>query len=611
MIRYFYSCLISVMCLCNCALQAQHTLVLGNNENDISLSPHAYVYAGQASLAGFDAVLHSDSNQLVRNTSPEEINYGINHSRAWCVFFIRNESNQQEWFLKIQQSRVDTAQLYIVRENNVIEKLPMTGHFQTFSERPVHALPFAYAISIKKNETVALYLYTARQYGRHAAITNLQTKNRFENYEYGFNIALGFVCGMVVLASFLGFFLFLFVREKLYIYYSIYTSSFFFVLLADTGFAHAVLLFPHDQTVTNGFTIVFYYLMGGCLGIFTIELLQLKQYAKPWLYWYGIIASYSFCFFGCLLLVPGLPHAIRWSLVSGSYYLAFITNIYILYIISVSVLKREPIVYFYMAGFFVTSIVGLMLTLSDFQLLNFPHQNKDFYYLTPFAEVLCVALGIGIHFSRTLKERVRVQLALNQTQDQIITIQEDERRRIAQDLHDDVGNSLAAIKNMVVQKRESTEVVAEINNLVNTVRTISHDLMPIDFNEFSLVEIIGHLVNKFKDHPTISIEFDYTGKPVKIKSTTELVIYRIINEIISNILKHSQATKAFIQLMYQEESLVITVEDNGIGMQTSKVAEGIGVRSMRLRADYINAKINFESDEKGTLIILEIPYGAI
>jgi len=416
---------------------------------------------------------------------------------------------------------------------------------------------------------------------------------------------------MVLLASLLGFFLFLFVRQKLYVYYSIYTLSFFFVLLADTGFVHAFLFFPHDQTVTNGFTILLYYWMGGCLGIFTLELLQLKEQGKRWVYWFGMVMCCSFCVFAVVLLIPGLPHIVRWSIVSSSYYLAFLTNLYILYIISISMWKKEPIVYLYVAGFFFTSLIGLMLTLSDFQILNFPRQNKDFYYLTPFVEILCVALGIGIHFSRTLKERVNVQLALNRTQDQIITIQEDERKRIAQDLHDDVGNSLAAVRNMVIQKREWAVVEKEIDTIVNTIRSISHDLMPVNFDEFSLVEITEHTVDKFKDHPTLVLEFDFTGKPVKIKPLTELVIYRIINELISNIFKHAQATKAFIQLIYQKNSLVVTVEDNGIGIKNSKIQEGIGMRSIRLRAEYIHAQLKIESDDKGTQVILEIPYEGI
>jgi signal transduction histidine kinase len=599
---------ITAICLCSGPLHAQHTMVLKDNEHDMAISPHAYVFTGDALLSDFDKVLNADSSRFLRNTLSHEIDYGVTRTRGWCAFVVRNESDQQEWILRIQHSRVDTAQLYGVRANKQVQRFPMTGHFQTVTERPVHALPFAYAVSINKGETVTFYLFTERQYGRHAAVLNLQAEENFENYEYGFNIVLGIVCGMVILAAFVGFFLFVFVRQRLYIYYSVYALSFLFVLMADTGLAQAVRFFPIDQTVVNGFTMIAYYWMGGCLGIFTIELLRLKEYGKAWMYWFGTIMSYSFCVIALLLLFPALPEFLRSGFIAASYYLAVTVNIFILYILSISVVKKEPIVYFYMAGFYFTSLIALLLTLSDFHIIYFPAHNKDIYFLTPLVEILFVAIGIGVHFSRTLKERVNVQLALNETQDQIITIQEDERRRIAQDLHDDVGNSLAAIKNMVIHKRETVSVEKEIDNIITTVRSISHDLMPVDFNEFSLVDIITHNVDKFKDHPTLALELDYTGKAIKLKPLTELVIYRIINELITNIYKHSKASKAFIQLIYQEKSLVVTVEDNGTGIKKSKIEEGIGMRSIRLRSEYIQAKLKIESDDKGTLIILEVPY---
>lgn len=594
--------------LCTCSSFAQNAVVLHNGENDITISPHAYVFAGHAARTNIGKLLTADSTNFIRNHELQEISYGVDQPNGWCVFFIRNESDQNHWILKLQQSRIDTAQLYVVRENNTLERFPMTGHFQTLPERSVHALPFAFDIPLGKNETIACYLYTARQYGKHAAVLRVQTKDFFENYEYGFNIILGFVAGMVALTALLGFFLFLFVRQKLYVYYSIYTLSFLFVLLTDTGFAHAVLFFPHDQTVTDGFTMISYYWMGGCLGVFTIELLQLKQHAARWLYRFGIVLSYLLCVIALLLFIPGLPHIIRAVLVFASYYLAFITNVYILYIICISMRKKEPVVYFYMAGFFFTSVVAVVLMLSDFHIVNFPIQNKDFYYLTPFVEILCVAFGIGIQFSHTLKERARVQQALNETQDQIITIQENERRRIAQDLHDDVSNSLAAIRNMVIRRQEPSVVEKEIDNLIDTIRKISHDLMPVNFEEFSLAEVTEHTVSKFKDHPSLALEFNHTGKMIRLKPFHELVIYRIISELITNILKHAHATQALIQLMYQTDSLVVTVEDNGNGIENPKAEGGMGLRSIRLRADYLHARFKIESDTKGTLIILEVPY---
>jgi len=132
--------------------------------------------------------------------------------------------------------------------------------------------------------------------------------------------------------------------------------------------------------------------------------------------------------------------------------------------------------------------------------------------------------------------------------------------------------------------------------------------MPVNVEEFSLSEVIEHTVSKFKDYPSLVLEFSHTGKPVRLRPFQELVIYRIISELITNILKHAHATQALIQLIYQSGSLVVTVEDNGTGINNPKGEEGMGLRSIRLRADYLHATLKIESDTKGTLIILEVPY---
>jgi signal transduction histidine kinase len=598
--------------LCFGTAYAQDPVLLTPGEDDVVLNPHTYLYKDHyAALDDIDRLLKVPATAFVRNTYYQEVNYGFLQRRGWCRFQVKNTTDQSDWILKVQQSRVDTVQLFIVRENGVPERYPLTGHFQTITQRPVYSLHFAYRVPIEKDETVTFYLYTQRQHGRHATILNLQREVFFQNYAHVFSVAISFICGMIMLAGLIGFVLYFFVREKVYLYYSLYCISFLVLIMVDSGFAHAVISYPEYQVVINNFTTIFYYWIGGWHILFTIELLKIKTYRFKSVYWLGFTSGWLFCIVSVLLMVPALPETLRWWMVLFSYYIVFFVNVYILYAISISIVKREPVVFFYLAGFLVTLIVATILVLADLQILDGVNQNTDLYYFTPLVEILFMVVGLGIHFSRNTKERFRAQLALNQTQNQIITIQEDERRRIAQDLHDDVGNSLAAIKNMVIQRRESTSVEKEIDNLIGAIRNISHNLMPVDFNEFALRDIIGHTVNKFKNHPTIVLEFDVTGEPVKIKPLTELVIYRIINELINNIFKHSRATEAFIQLIYQKESLVVTVEDNGVGIEKLKSEEGIGMRSIRLRAAYIHAKLNIESDDKGTLTILEVPYDTI
>jgi len=588
---------------------AQGAVLIRPGQSDILLNLQTYVHQDPTlGIKDIQQVIDAPPADFRRNTLQQEVNYGFHHKRGWSKFTVKNLSDEKRWMLRIHQARVDTLQLYVLRQNGALEKYAATGHFQTISERPVHALNFAYPVTLSWNETVTFYLYSQRQDGRHATILNLQTKSYFESYEHIFSVAISFLCGIIMLAGLAGFVLYWFVADNIYIYYSIYCISFFVLVLVDAGFVHSELSVASYQAVINTFTTIFYYWIVGWHMLFTIVMLKVKNYKRRWVYWLGKVTGWLFCMLAVILLLPFLPDVLRGAIVYLSYYVVIFVDAYILYTCIISIRRRETVVYFYMAGFLVTVIVALILVMADLEWIDGVNQNTDIFYATPLIEILFMVIGLGMHYSNTIKARFSTQLALNNTQRQIITIQEDERRRIAQDLHDDVGNSLAAIKNMVIQRREPLAVKQEMDNLIDTVRDISHNLMPVDFNEFSIAYIMETTVNKFRGHPQIAIEFDCTGQPVKLQPVTELIIYRIVNELINNILKHAQASSALIQLIYQKDSLVVTVEDSGIGIQRSKNPEGIGLRSIRLRAEYIHARLNVESDPKGTLVILEIPY---
>lgn len=588
---------------------AQGIIEIQPGQEDIVLNSRTSFYKdGTLGIGDIQRVIDAPDSDFERNTVQQEVNYGFDHKRGWCKFTIKNLSDDNRWVLRVQQARVDTVQLYVLRQNGALEKYPATGHFQTIAERPVHALNFAHHLLISWGETVTFYVYTQRQHGHHATVLNLQTKSYFQNYEHRFGIAIGFLCGFIALAALAGFVLYCFVPDKVYLYYSIYCISFLVLTLVNTGLVQSEMSIASYQTVINTFTTIFYYWIMGWHILFTIELLGIKSYKQRWVYWVGFVSGWAACLQAAFLLLPFLPDTLRWEIVYVSYYLVIFLDAYILYTCIVSMRRRAMVVYFYLAGFLVTVIVAFILTLADLDWIDGVNQHIDLFYATPLVEIIFMVIGLGIHYSNTIKERFSVQIALNNTQSQIITIQEDERRRIAQDLHDDVSNSLAAIKNMVIQQRDPLDIKQEMDNLIDTVRDISHNLMPVDFHQFSIAYILETTVNKFSDHPQIVIEFDCTGHPVKLRPLTELVIYRIVNELINNILKHAQARSAFIQLIYQKESLVVTVEDSGIGLQRSSNPEGIGLRSIRLRAEYIHAQLSMESDNRGTLVILEIPY---
>lgn len=582
---------------------SQRVISIGNEHENIVINPHAYIFKDKtAGIHEVNKVIAAPDNAFIKNHSFQEVHYGFSQPSGWCRFTIKNTSDYIDWIVKVHQSRVDTVQLYVQRENGALVKYPMTGHFRLLQERAYHSLSFGHRISIAKNETIVCYLFTMRKFARHAAVLSLQTESYYQNYETRLVILTSALMGICLLAALIGLVLFIVLREEVYIYYSIYCLSFLLLIFVDIGFLYAFNSLSIDQKLINNLSIVFYYWAVGWHILFTIELLRLKKHKPRWMYWLGMGSGLLFCSVALVLLLP-IPDLVRRYLSLWSYYIVFFLDAYILYALIIQLFKKEVVVYFYLAGFLFTLVAISIAMLADLQWIEGVNHKTDILFIAPVIEIVCMVIGLGINSSHYVKERIKAQR-------QIITVQEEERDRIARDLHDDVGNSLAAVKNMLAKRNDPVRIEKEIDEIIQDVRNISHNLMPVDFKEYALTDIVRQTVNKFKDHPHIQFEYNQTGIPIKLHPVAELVAYRIVNELITNSIRHSRATHVLIQLIYQSKSLIVMAEDNGTGMKKDGNEEsGIGMKNIRHRVEYIKATLTMESDSKGSLFIIEIPYG--
>jgi len=201
--------------------------------------------------------------------------------------------------------------------------------------------------------------------------------------------------------------------------------------------------------------------------------------------------------------------------------------------------------------------------------------------------------------------------------------QEKERLRIATDLHDGIVQMLTSVS-YSIQNLES-EILSEADNVkteiaraneqVNTAivecRRISHNLIPLALHDFGLVPAISHLIARVSQENAIRLHFDSFNMEKRTDARIEKVLYRICQESITNILKHSKATEAYVQLIRHDETIVLIVEDNGIGFNVNSPAKdrnGIGLETIRTRVDDFGGNLTIQSSEQnGTELIIEIP----
>jgi len=237
-------------------------------------------------------------------------------------------------------------------------------------------------------------------------------------------------------------------------------------------------------------------------------------------------------------------------------------------------------------------------------------------YYAPPIEIIILGFGVVRQFFR---ERENLLLTVQSVQEEIIHTQEVERQRIAADLHDDLGGTLAAARFRLSNlRREHPEAEPAFDGLeklllksIQDLRRISHNLMPPEFARMGLASALQHLVGAIPPEPT-RFTFVTSGTPRALPLETELNVYRVGVELIQNVLKHAQARRAAVQLLYHPDELLLLVEDDGLGSQVKKSdgqRAGIGLKTGSLRAEYIGATLRREASPSGTVAVLHLPYG--
>ncbi|WP_342084608.1 sensor histidine kinase [Dyadobacter sp. OTU695] len=201
----------------------------------------------------------------------------------------------------------------------------------------------------------------------------------------------------------------------------------------------------------------------------------------------------------------------------------------------------------------------------------------------------------------------------------IVASQENERERIARDLHDEVGASLSAVRLFVsqIQYEKSPEEMKGlaarsgqiIGDVVKDVRQIAHNLSPVIIENFGFAGAVKILLRRMEDagmHIRCAID-----DPAEVLSShQQLVLYRIIQEVIGNVVKHAEASEIVFDLHHNGSQLSLIMSDNGKGfdMRSGQKAAGMGMSTIRTRTDLLGAKLELHSAPgEGTRFEIEMP----
>ncbi|MDJ1479682.1 sensor histidine kinase [Cytophagaceae bacterium YF14B1] len=255
----------------------------------------------------------------------------------------------------------------------------------------------------------------------------------------------------------------------------------------------------------------------------------------------------------------------------------------------------------------------------EIQVLNIRQKNILNYV---FIGAIIILLVLGFLFYRNTRTQKIISQQTEKLQEQrireleqaqqllavnsMLQGQEAERSRLAKDLHDGLGGMLSSIKlslsdmkgDMILSEQNASSfsrAVDQLDDTIRELRRVAHSMMPEALVRFGLVRALQGFCNDLGRSAHLSIDLQTIGLEDRLDSSTEIIVYRIVQELLNNIIKHAGATEVLVQIARAENNLNLTVEDNGKGFDTSGSYQGIGLSNIRSRVEYLNGNLEIQS----------------
>jgi signal transduction histidine kinase len=229
-----------------------------------------------------------------------------------------------------------------------------------------------------------------------------------------------------------------------------------------------------------------------------------------------------------------------------------------------------------------------------------------------------------LEINTDITSRRRAEEAARRLSGRILTLQDEERRRLARELHDSVGQLLAAIKmnSDVIQSVERDSPVAKaaldnatlVDRVISEIRNMSHLLHPPLLDEVGLPSALRWYVDGFSQRSKIAVDVDIASDLERLGSDMEIAIFRIVQECLTNVHRHSGSRSASLRLAQENGHVQLEIKDEGKGIPlekqlalTSSGQMGVGFRGMRERVHQLGGNLEVQSDRTGTTITATLP----
>ncbi|MEO8111044.1 MAG: 7TM diverse intracellular signaling domain-containing protein [Ginsengibacter sp.] len=550
------------------------------------------------------------------------INYGIaGNEYKYFVLKLSSLSEVNGRFLSIDNTSLDTIDIYRIYANGKSELLYQGGYLVPYSRDRAyvwHTIPVEISV-IPSYYLVAMKAAQKNINIQYDILSDEALQRKYQAHDRYVFFYIGSAC-LIIVTMVLAFFLF---RQKTFTIYLGYIICISIWIIAHYGYLFP-FVYPRLPAINEIVKPVSslgaaYFLIALLNNVFS-QSLQSKVWLKQMLTAVQYVLP-VICGLMLLLLINNLAPSIQGALIA-LWHVGLLFAICLIVFTPLDFINTGRVAKIFSCAMLLICIIALVHLLGNSGYINNYFINEHGITIGSIIENFIIAFGLLYGLFEENNEKKKRVLMLEQEQGEIlkrlVTVQDNERKRIANDLHDNIGPLLAALKinfrrlidnkdalqNGLVHKTESI-----IDDSILEIRNVAHNLMPKSLTSNGLIKTLREYFEELEQIYSKKIIFNHDVQSI-LQPDIQMNLYRIICELVLNAVKHSDATELIVCIHSNEVCVTVSIKDDGKGfnIKSADFRKSFGLQSAESRMHYMKGKFVLKtSPGKGTVIDMEIP----
>ncbi len=588
------------------------------NENNENLIQYVTYYIDSTNQKSVEEIA-TNRLEFKNWKSGSNLNFGLNPHPLWLYLNVTNTSGLNTKYWLSLYTQADSVLVFQKKENGFV-CIDTLSYNIAQSERKNKVRFLVSSLRFEPDENKEIYLkvlsYTKTQH----FIMDFTTPESNLLWERNFTSLILFFVGCFTLVAFLSFFVGMILRRKIFFIYGVYICIVILLLLSQELL---LSIFPSKIFVWfNSIHPMSMVLIGLNFHYWLIlyvtnshssdnKILLFFRKVNSYCFYYGVLT---------LLMYIVLHNSIVLVRQPVYHFLYQLSIVIILLLIGISFFtiiitakgfnKKIThtvfaflLLYFNPAGYYL-NYSGIM----KYYKITYP----NYFYWILCIEFVILGYIILWRYRKTIlhNEQLVQEKAFQEQQNHIreLEILEQEKKQIAQDLHDDLGATLSALKLIITNNYEKDSYLMNmISKANNDLRFFFSKLSPFNLKENGIFKTLETITVQMNRLNKVHFSTIFIGNERQLSDEQLLQLYRITSELTSNILKHSSAVEATLQLIIEEDQVLLMTEDNGKGYKVKEEKPGMGINNIYSRVQNLNGKIHISSNNSGTTTIIKIP----